>query len=498
MSVFFFFYERVVSFCFISNSIYGKINTEVNNMNYLNESKKYEEAFLQDLKHIIAIPSLRNEEEKSENAPFGKGCREALDAMLAMAKRDGFKTIDYNGYAGVIEYGEGEESVGVLGHLDIVPIGVGWSKDPFACEIEDGYVFGRGVLDDKGPTLCAYYALKMIKDAGIKLNKKIMIIVGCDEESGMECMDYYSKHGEIPTCGFTPDADFPLIYGEKGILDYHLCAKRETVIKKMIAGERPNIVIGKASAILPNMSEEQEKMYHFYLQTHATTGKVIRKNDEVELEMDGVFQHSAYCYKGMNAALHLLNFIGYAYDDALSKELYDLLSDWKGTGVNIAIEGAYMGPLTMNTGIVTIENNSCDVCVDIRYPNDVSGEQLIEKIKETIKTKGYALTVENCSDSKPLFVDPKSPLITTLEQSYRKYANDTFTPIKTIGGGTYARKFENFVAFGPEFPNKEETSFFVGGPHEKDEGMKIEHLMQAMAIYADAIQTLATQEEGTL
>ncbi|NBK98569.1 MAG: dipeptidase PepV [Erysipelotrichia bacterium] len=459
-------------------------------MNYIEETKKYEEAFLQDLKDMIKIASLRNDLEASENAPFGKGCREALDQMLAIAKRDGFKVKDYQGYAGVIEYGEGEESVGILGHLDIVPIGVGWSKDPFGCEIHDGYVFGRGVLDDKGPTLCAYYALKMIKDANIKLNKKIMLIMGCDEESGMECMNYYTKHGEIPTCGFTPDADFPLIYGEKGILDFCIKGKRNTIIKAMHAGERPNIVIGKASVILPSLSAEQEKMYHFYLDTHMTTGEVIRHENDVELVMDGIFQHSAYSYGGMNAALHLLNFVGKTFDDKLANELYDLCHDWKGTGLNIDINGAYMGFLTMNAGIVTIEDGEVDVLIDVRYPNDVSGAEIIEKARKKIAQKNADLTIEVVEDLKPLFVDPKSKLIETLEKSYRKYTNDQFTPIQTIGGGTYARKFNNFVAFGPEFPQKEETPFFVGGPHEKDEGMKIEELMKAMAIYADAIENL--------
>lgn len=459
-------------------------------MDYIKESRKYEEAFLQDLKNMIKIPSLRNIEEASENAPFGKECRAALDAMFEIARRDGFEVKDYNGYAGVIEYGEGEESVGILGHLDIVPVGVGWSKDPFACTIHDGYVFGRGVLDDKGPTLCAYYALKMIKDAGIKLNKKIMLIMGCDEESGMECMNYYVKHGEIPTCGFTPDADFPLIYGEKGILDFHIKGKRNTIIKKMQAGERPNIVIGKASLSLDSLSDEQEKMFQFYLDTNMTTGKVIRKENEVELEMDGIFQHSAYSYGGMNAALHLLNFVGKTFNDDLANELYDLCRDWKGTGINIDINGAFMGFLTMNAGIVNIEDNEVDVLIDVRYPNDTTGEELIERARQWIAKKGYDLTIEVASDSKPLFVDPKSALILTLEASYRKYANDHFTPIQTIGGGTYARKFDNFVAFGPEFPKKEDTSFFVGGPHEKDEGMKIEELMKAMAIYADAIENL--------
>lgn len=457
-------------------------------MNLLNNAKKYEEQFLSDLKAIIAIPSLRNDDEAKTGAPFGKGCREALDYMLDLAKKEGFRVKDYDGYAGVIEYGEGE-SIGVLGHLDIVPIGEGWSKDPFGCEIHDGYVFGRGVLDDKGPTMCAFYALKMLKDMNVKLNKKIMMIVGCDEESGMECMDYYCKHGEIPTKGFVPDADFPLIYGEKGILGFRLSTNRNTIIKHMNAGERSNIVIGKASLSLEQMSEDEEKEFYYYLKVHHLKGKVVRGMD-VTLEIEGKYMHSAMCYDGINAALHLLNFVGETYDDVVSKELYDILGKWNGEGLGIAINGAYMGFLTMNTGIVSVNDDIVSVTIDIRYPNDTDSNTLIDTIQATLKKKGYEFDVDQISDSAPLFVDPKSELIQTLENSYRKYSDDNFTPAKTIGGGTYARKFKNFVAFGPEFPIREKTSFFVGGPHEKDEGMAIDELLKAMAIYADALMEL--------
>ena len=181
-------------------------------MNWLTELEKYQDEFIQDLKGLIAIPSVRDDSKKAEGAPFGAGCRKALDYMLELGRREGFEVKDYDGYAGVISYGDGEESVGVLAHLDVVPVGVGWSKDPFAAEIIDGYMFGRGTLDDKGPAMSGFYALKMLKDKGIKLNRKVMLILGCDEESGMECMEYYTKHGEIPTLGFTPDADFPVTY----------------------------------------------------------------------------------------------------------------------------------------------------------------------------------------------------------------------------------------------------------------------------------------------
>ncbi len=459
-------------------------------MKYLDIVKKYEKSFINDLKDMIAIPSLRNDAEAKPLAPFGDGCRKALDYMLALGEKEGFTVRDYNGYAGVIEYGEGEESVGILGHLDIVPLGVGWTKDPFAGEIQDGYIFGRGVLDDKGPTLCGFYAMKMLKDLNIKLNKKIMLIMGCDEESGMECMNYYKKHGEIPTLGFTPDADFPLIYGEKGILNYRIQGTYEGVIKSMNAGERANIVIGEASVTLHTLSKEEEMLFHYYLTTHQLTGRVVRQENDVVLEMDGVYAHSAYSANGVNAALHLLNFVGSTFSDDAANHLYSLLHDWKGSGSNVFMEGAYMGYLTMNAGIVNIQDGQIDVLVDVRYPNDTHAQQIIETVKEVIQEKGMAFEIVEIRDSKPLFVDPKSQLIQTLEASYRAYTKDTFTPIKTVGGGTYARKFDNFVAFGPEFPTQEKTPFFVGGPHEKDEGMKIESLLVATAIYADAIEKL--------
>ncbi len=460
-------------------------------MEYNKEIQKYEQSFLEDLKQLIAIPSLRNDMEARDNAPFGEACREALNLMLKLGKEAGFKVKDYNGYAGVIEFGEGEESVGILGHLDIVPIGVGWSKDPFGCEQHDGYVFGRGVLDDKGPTLAGLYAMKMLKDLNVKLNKKVLLIMGCDEESGMECMDYYVKHGEIPTCGFTPDADFPLIYGEKGILNYRLQSSYNGVIKSMHAGERANIVIGKATLTLHSMSQEEETLFDFYLRSHDLQGRVIRNDNDVTLEMDGVFAHSAYSANGVNAAVHLLNFVGTTYQDEIAKGLHTLLHDWKGSGSNAFVEGAYMGYLTMNAGVVEIKDGNVDVLVDVRYPNDVDAKYVVSKVEQAIETHNLSFKVVEVRDSKPLFVDPKSELIQVLESSYRTYSKDMFTPIKTVGGGTYARKFDNFVAFGPEFPSKEETSFFVGGPHEKDEGMKIEHMMTAIAIYADAIEKLA-------
>ena len=237
-------------------------------MDFLKYAKENEKNYFDDLNTLVRVQSTRDLSTKKENAPFGDGPREALDAFLNIAKRDGFATKDIDGYAGVISYGDQEETLGILGHLDIVPIGEDWTKEPLKVTIDDGYAFGRGVLDDKGPTLAAYYALKLIKEHGIPLKKRVMLIAGCDEESGMDCMKYYKAHGEIPQSGFVPDADFPVIYGEKGGAHVSLHSHDKTVIQKLNAGERPNIVIGKADCFVKEISDRQKEQFAFYLKTN--------------------------------------------------------------------------------------------------------------------------------------------------------------------------------------------------------------------------------------
>ena len=357
----------------------------------LAEEKKDE--FLKDLNTLVSIESTRDLSTKAENAPFGANCRKVLDEMLSMGQRDGFEIKDVDGYAGVITYGDQEETLGILGHLDVVPLGEDWTKEPLGVTESKGYIFGRGVLDDKGPSLAAYYALRIIKELNIPLKKRIMLITGCDEESGMECMNYYVDHAEVPQMGFVPDADFPVIYGEKGGAHVTLHSDDATVIKKLVAGDRPNIVIGKADCVLPSINEKQKEQFEFYLHTNNLTGTITEKEGDVVLHIDGVFSHAAMPYNGVNAALHLLNFVSIAYNDQLARDLYAVLKDWQGKPVGINIDGMYMGFLTMNTGIVKMENGSTDILIDIRYPNDTNADKIMKGFHETCAALQSNITV---------------------------------------------------------------------------------------------------------
>lgn len=456
-------------------------------IDFLKLAQSYEENIIEDLRDLIKINSVKDESTKGAKAPFGASIREALDFMLDKATRDHFQVEDLEGYAGIIEFGEGEEIVSMLGHLDIVPIGEGWTKDPLGGEIVDGYLYGRGSGDDKGPTIAAYYALKIIQDLKLDLKRRIWLILGTDEESGMECMDYFVKHHQQPTMGFVPDASFPAIYGESGILITRLSSENQTIIKRMRAGSRPNVVIGEAEVLVQGPLKKET--FEFYLSAHRLTGNCFEDQEGSTYTIYGKAFHGAWPHKGVNAGYHILNFVANAYEDPFLQKIAEGLSNSFGDGLGIAYEGEYMGSLTMNLGLITIEDE-LEIILDIRYPNDIKALEVIENMKNTLAELDLDVAVQMLEDSPPLFVDPNSPLVSVCMETYREFTNDQFTPAKTMRGGTYARKLQNHIAFGPDFPGISHPKS-VGGAHEKDEAINVESLILATAIYAKTLYRLA-------
>ncbi len=456
-------------------------------IDFLKLAQSYEKNIIEDLRDLIKINSVKDESTKGAKAPFGASIRQALDFMLAKASHDNFQVEDLEGYAGIIELGKGEEIVSMLGHLDIVPIGEGWTKDALGGEIVDGYLFGRGSGDDKGPTIAAYYALKIIQDLNLDLKRRIWLILGTDEESGMECMDYFVQHHQQPTMGFVPDASFPAIYGESGILITRLSSENQTIIKHLKAGSRPNVVIGEAEVLVQGPLKKES--FEFYLRSNRLKGDCFENQEGSTYIIYGKAFHGAWPHKGVNAGYHVLNFVANAYCDPFLQKLAQALSSSFGDGLGMAYEGEYMGSLTMNLGLVSVED-ALEIILDIRYPNDIDSTKIIENMNNTLKELELDLTVQVLEDSKPLFVDPNSPLVSICMDTYREFTNDQFTPAKTMRGGTYARKLQNHIAFGPDFPGVSHPKS-VGGAHEKDEAVHIESLILATAIYAKTLYRLA-------
>lgn len=425
---------------------------------------KYLNDLISSLQWLIRLDSV--ESTPLPNMPFGEGCYRALEYTLNLAKSLGFKVKNVDGYAGHAEIGEGE-LFGILGHLDTVPHGSGWSYPPTGGVIDNGRIYGRGALDNKGPILACLYAVKALLDDGYKPNKRIRLIFGCDEESGWECMAHYFQHEEMPPMGFSPDADFPVINCEKGVSHYSLSHPIPHEIIELGGGLRPNMVPDYAYAIVrtkPNVDDQ---------------AKVTRACDNnYKIECYGNSVHASKPYEGDNALWKLFKILSDNYQ-GIFKDLNDKLSNTDGSGCSLKLEDVKSGALTMNLGTAIVKEGILTATIDIRYPIS----QTREGILRILEGEFPQFTVEPGPFHKPLYVDSEHPLVKTLLSAYNSVMGTSLKPM-TIGGGTYARALPLAVAFGPVFPDQESTI------HRKDENIAIEDLAKMAEIYYEAIKRL--------
>jgi succinyl-diaminopimelate desuccinylase len=472
----------------------------MSSINWMQEAEKRKDAFLKDAQSFLQIKSVMNEEEATEEAPLGLEVKEALTYMLELGEKDGFIAKNVDHLAGHLEFGEGKDLLGILCHVDVVPEGDGWTFPPFGAEIHDGKIYARGALDDKGPTMAAYYAMKIVKELGIPLHKRVRMIIGTDEESDWRCVDRYFEKEEMPTIAFAPDADFPIIHAEKGIADFDFVLEKREIIQtrdenirvlNFQAGQRYNMVPDYAKVVLEvdNRIANFAQQWTDFLEKNEVTGSSYVDNGSLILEAKGVSAHGMEPKNGVNAGLHLAEFLASQPLDRQSKPYFSFISEFlfessRGEKFGQAVTDKIMGDLTINVGKMNYSEQEGRIGINMRYP--------IEYDRETGKTKFEEIASENgffikpISDSAPHYVDEKSPLIQTLARVYEEQMGEKAELI-AIGGGTYARSLEAGVAFGPLFPGREDIA------HQKDEYMYIEDLLRATALYAQAIYELANE-----
>ncbi|MDR7669227.1 dipeptidase PepV [Bacillus altitudinis] len=465
-------------------------------MNWEAEVIRKKDSLIQDTQSFLQIESVLDEEGGIAGKPFGEKVDEALQYMLKKGQDEGFKVKNVDGYAGHIEYGEGEDIVGVLCHVDVVPAGDDWTTPPFSADIRENKIFARGAIDDKGPTMAAFYALKMLKDAGLPLSKKIRIIIGTDEESDWRCVDHYFKHEAMPQIGFAPDADFPIIHAEKGIIDAIVSFTYEQseenkryILKQFTSGMRLNMVPDEARAIVAaandHDAEALKTAFVAYLAENQLTGETNHTADGLTFTLKGVSVHAMEPANGINAGIHMANFLcahelderGLAFTSQINA-LFD--QDTRGQKLGIACKDDISGDLTLNVGTIRYsQNEEAKLGLNVRYPVTADGEE-VKKGIERIK----GATIEKFDDSPPHHVSKDHPLVKTLQRVYEEQTGDPAHLI-AIGGGTYARSLEAGVAFGPLFPGRPDCA------HQKDEYIEIDDLLRATALYAQAMYELA-------
>ena len=447
--------------------------------------EKSKNNIIDTVSNLIRIPSV-SQDNDIPLKPFGEECSKALEYILNLGKSMGFKTKNIDGYCGYIEFGEGKDLIGIIGHLDVVPAlsEDGWSSPPFEPCIKDGKLFGRGAIDDKGPVVSALYAMKAIKDS-TKVSKRIRLILGLNEEKDWKCINYYKNHEEWPTIGFSPDANFPAIYTEKGIMSIELknsfSIKDFSIIDINCNNNAINVVPKYCSITLKANTE-------IPIFSKLPSNIQIQKLDSktFKIEAFGIASHAAHPELGKNAITTLVKFLlnNFEFDSNYLQTLYNSgifdIESPKFMGNKIEDES---GILTSNVAVLDYIENNLIIKINLRVPVTFDLENIKEKY-DIFKNEFKNLEINKLGIQEPLYIDRNSYLVKTLVNIFNKKTGLKEAPI-AIGGGTYARAFNNCVSYGATFPGDLDMC------HQVDEFIEIDKLILSCKIYAEAIYELS-------
>ena len=451
--------------------------------------KSWEQEMTDTLRDLVRIPSVDG--APLPGMPFGKACAEALDYALKKAESFGFETLNDENYAGHAAYG-GEadgKTLGILAHLDVVPEGSDWTLPPYEGIVRDGFLYGRGANDNKCSCVSCLFALRAIREAGIPLRDRVLLILGCNEEKGSADMAHYMKNVGMPDYGFSPDSGFPVCYAEKGIhrLEIRGDFSGETPLLEMRAGEAVNIVPNRCRAALRGTKEQAQG-----LRRRAAALDVPAKIDfadgRIDVTVEGVAAHGAFPAGGRNAIALLCDVLADmdmgSAESALRFVREKLnVKDWDGKKLGIDFADEPSGELTVNLGIVRADETGVSFQLDIRQPVTADFDDVLSRLQAACAP--YGLSARSTHVSPPLYVRKDSPLVTTLMRVYKEMTGRDDEPF-SMGGGTYARSMKNAVAFGPGLPGNKS-----GGAHGPDERQYLPELFDAARLYAHTIVALA-------
>ena len=439
---------------------------------------------------IINIPSVFN---GNDDTPFGVHTVDALNYILDLGKSLGFKTKNIDNMCGYIEFGEGDKLLGIIAHLDVVPAENDWTYSPFNARIDNGNIYGRGTIDDKGPAIAALYAMKAVAD-NYTLDKRVRLILGLNEENAWKCIERYKETKELPDVAFSPDANFPCIYAEKTIESIYLKQKYEknpTIYIEDISTNNNAInVVPKFCSI--TLGFDNSKIVNI----QNTVKNIINKynyninieeinNSHIKLISFGTAAHAAHPELGNNALSKLLIILNDLFDEYnIHLDILDYFVKYIGddyTGKNLGIDFKdESGILTLNTAQFFIENNYLNIGFNLRIPVTYNYKN-IEKNFKRYCTNNLEVLVARIQE--PLYFSKTHPLVQKLCNIFNKYNNSNLEP-QAIGGGTYARAFENCISFGPQMPNTKDMC------HQTDEYISIDNLLFCTKVYAEAILEL--------
>lgn len=445
--------------------------------------EKNKEAFVKDLDRLVAVPSISVHGD--DTYPYGKECGRVLDEMTALAAGYGFQVKNHEYHCGsllVKGTGDSPRRIGIYAHLDVVPLGEGWHNPPLKCTQKDGFLIGRGVGDNKGPGICALYALRYLKEHGIELKNDVLVYYGLSEETGMQDIEYFCRTQQVPDFNLVADTNFPVCYGEKGLMRADIEREIEGNLVSFHGGSVVNVIPPKAEAVISGVSLEaaREKLGDI------EGISVDRDGESVKVTALGISRHAAFPEGSVNAIQELskaLTGSGLLTGSAAHgvKAVAAMTSDYYGESCGIPFEDKESGRLTCVGSVIHAQDGVMKVSFDTRYPVTVDGDEVVDGFKKRAESLGFAVSVGELS--APAYVPLDNPYIPVLSEICDCVQGKHYEPY-TMGGGTYSRHLPCAIGFGPgvpDAPNPFENGHGQG--HQPDECVPFDMLLKSLKTY---------------
>lgn len=452
--------------------------------------EKNSQAFVKDLDRLVAIPSISVQGD--EKYPFGKNCGDVLDEAVSLAAGYGFHVENHEYYCGsLLVKGTAKEPkrIGMYAHLDVVPLGEGWHNPPLKCTLKDGFLIGRGVGDNKGPGICALYALRYLKEHGIALKNDVLLYFGLSEETGMQDIEYFCRTQQVPDFNLVVDTNFPVCYGEKGLMRADIEREMDGNLVSFHGGSVVNVIPAKAEAVLSgvDLKEAVERL-------KGIDGISVEQDGaDIKVSARGISRHAAFPEGSVNAvhvlagALAKSGLVRGSAEDAM-RAVESMTSDYYGVACGIPFEDSESGKLTCVGSVAHGEKGRINVSFDTRYPVTVDGREVAEDFRKQAESLGFGVTIGELS--APAYVPLDNPYIPVLSEICDHVQGRHYEPY-TMGGGTYSRHLPCAIGFGPgvpDAPNPFENGHGQG--HQPDECVPLQMLLKGLKTYIISLMEL--------
>ena len=460
----------------------------------------HREEFIAELQGIARIPSVSRADLAQPGAPFGPDCRKVLDYALERGCYYGFDTADHDGYAGSITWGDYDHSIGVIAHLDVVPVGDGWVYPTFGATYlpEHDVLIGRGVDDNKSAFVGGLFAMRMLREFGVPMCHGVRLICGTSEETGMQDMAALRQMGHrFPETSLVPDAGFPINYAQKGMVDGAITTPCEGNLLQLDAGSVRNVIPDEAACVIAADVEAVRAAMGNVDPADAALVDISAVEGGTRIVAKGKSGHAAFPAGGDNAIGRLARVLTTAQlltgtAKSAIEALATLTADPYGESEGVAFTDEPSGQLTLVYGVAHLKAGVLTISVDSRYPVTMDGAKLEADLRAAWAKLNFA--VKEFDLSEPFYIPVEDPRVTALMSLYKDVTGRDDPPY-AMGGGTYSRAVPGAISFGPGMPGtKSDYSAFLpeghGGAHGRDEVLPINKMLTCCKIYVAALAEL--------